>query len=78
MKTQVSQMSKEKFNELTNELDYLKTTRRKEVAEQLDYARSLGDLSENAEYKDARDIQGELEARIIELENILSNASLNI
>ena len=42
-------LTPEKFEELKRELDNLKTTRRKEVAESLEYARSLGDLSENAE-----------------------------
>ena len=47
-------VSKEKFDELTKELEHLKTVRRREIAEQLEYARSLGDLSENAEYEEAR------------------------
>jgi transcription elongation factor GreA len=68
------QLSKEKYKELVNELDFLKTTRRKEVAEQLEYARSLGDLSENAEYKEARDEQAALEERITEIDNILQHA----
>ena len=48
-------LTQEKFEELKKELDHLKTVRRKEVAESLEYARSLGDLSENAEYQEARD-----------------------
>jgi transcription elongation factor GreA len=68
------QISKEKYKELVNELDFLKTTRRKEIAEQLEYARSLGDLSENAEYKEARDHQADLEDRINEIDAILQNA----
>jgi transcription elongation factor GreA len=68
------QLSKEKYKELVEELDFLKTTRRKEIAEQLEYARSLGDLSENAEYKEARDHQADLEDRITEIDNILQNA----
>ena len=67
-------LSREKFEELTNELEHLKTTRRREIAEQLEYARSLGDLSENAEYHQAREDQAELEDRIGHLENILKNA----
>ena len=43
-------LTSEKFDELKKELDQLKTVRRKEIAESLEYARSLGDLSENAEY----------------------------
>lgn len=69
-------LSKEKFEELTHELDGLRTTRRKEVAEQLEYARSLGDLSENAEYQEAREMQAAVEERISKLEAILKNAKI--
>lgn len=69
-------MSQEKFEELTQELEGLRTTRRKEVAEQLEYARSLGDLSENAEYQEAREMQSAVEERIGKLENILKNAKI--
>jgi len=69
-------MSQEKFEELTKELDELRTTRRKEVAEQLEYARSLGDLSENAEYQEAREMQAAVEERIDKLEQILKNAKI--
>jgi transcription elongation factor GreA len=69
-------LSQEKFDELTRELDGLRTTRRKEVAEQLEYARSLGDLSENAEYQQAREMQASVEERIQKLENILKNAKI--
>lgn len=69
-------ISQEKFEELTRELDELRTTRRREVAEQLEYARSLGDLSENAEYQEAREMQGAVEERIQKLEAILKNAKI--
>ncbi len=69
-------MSQEKFEELTHELDDLRTTRRREVAEQLEYARSLGDLSENAEYQEAREMQAAVEERISKLEQILKNAKI--
>jgi transcription elongation factor GreA len=69
-------ISQEKFEELTKELDELRTTRRREVAEQLEYARSLGDLSENAEYQEAREMQAAVEERIGKLENILKNAKI--
>lgn len=69
-------LSQEKFEELTDELDELRTTRRKEVAEQLEYARSLGDLSENAEYQEAREMQSAVEERITKLEHILKNAKI--
>lgn len=67
-------LSKEKKAELEAELEDLKTVKRREIAEKLSYARSLGDLSENAEYHDARTEQGEIEVRIEELEAILKNA----
>ncbi len=69
-------ISQEKFEELTKELDELRTIRRREVAEQLEYARSLGDLSENAEYQEAREMQAAVEERIGKLENILKNAKI--
>ncbi len=69
-------ISQEKFEELTKEHEELRTTRRKEVAEQLEYARSLGDLSENAEYQEAREMQAAVEERIQKLESILKNAKI--
>jgi transcription elongation factor GreA len=60
--------------ELENELKYLKTTREKEVAEQIKEARSFGDLSENSEYDEAKNEQAKLYGRIAEVENILANA----
>lgn len=69
-------LSQEKFEELTRELEGLRTTRRKEVAEQLEYARSLGDLSENAEYQEAREMQAAVEERIGKLEAILKSAKI--
>tara|TARA_B100000745_G_scaffold58094_1_gene34419 strand:- start:11484 stop:11954 length:471 start_codon:yes stop_codon:yes gene_type:complete len=69
-------LTKEKFDEFTKELDHLKTTRRREIAEQLEYARSLGDLSENAEYQEAREIQGATEGRIKQLEGMLAHAQV--
>jgi len=72
----VQHLTQEKYDELKQELQYLTTTRRKEIAESLDYARSLGDLSENAEYAEARDLQAATEERIRHLENILSSAQI--
>ena len=69
-------ISQEKFEELTKELDELHTTRRREVAEQLEYARSLGDLSENAEYHEAREMQAAVEERIQKLESMLKHAKI--
>ena len=63
-----------RLRELENELNYLKTTREKEVAEQIKEARSFGDLSENSEYDEAKNEQAKLYGRIAEVENILANA----
>ncbi len=67
-------LTKEKFDELSQEFESLKSARRKEVAENLEYAKSLGDLSENAEYHEARAAQAQLEDRIAKLDHILKNA----
>lgn len=69
-------LTKEKFDEFTKELAELKGARRKEVAESLEYAKSLGDLSENAEYHEARDVQATVEDRIAKLEELLKHASI--
>ena len=69
-------LSQEKYDELTKELEQLKTVERKKIAEHLDYAKSLGDLSENAEYHEARDKQADIEDRIQQLELILKNAEI--
>jgi transcription elongation factor GreA len=69
-------LTKEKYDELVKELDHLKRVRRREVAEALEYAKSLGDLSENAEYQEARDNQAVIEDRIAHLESIIKNAKL--
>lgn len=76
MPTDAQYLTKEKFDDLTKELNLLLTDRRKEVAEHLEYAKKLGDLSENAEYHQAREEQAEVEDRIARLENILKNASI--
>ena len=69
-------LSKEKYNELEEELKDLETVKRREVADKLEYARSLGDLSENAEYNDARNEQSEIESRINYLTELLKNAEI--
>ena len=67
-------LSAERFEELKQELTYLKTVREKEVAELIKEARSFGDLSENSEYDEAKNEQGKLYSRIAELEAIIPNA----
>lgn len=74
MSTDTQYLTKEKYNEFKKELEYLKVDRRKEIAEHLEYAKKLGDLSENAEYHQAREDQAEVESRISKLENLLKNS----
>ena len=62
--------------ELEARLDYLKSVRRAEIAEEIKTARGFGDLSENAEYDAAKDEQRDIEARIDEIEKILKNAEV--
>lgn len=67
-------LTRVRLKELEAELNYLKTTREKEVAEQIKEARSFGDLSENSEYDEAKNEQAKLFGRIAEVENILTFA----
>jgi transcription elongation factor GreA len=76
MNDDASYLTQEKYDELKAELQDLTMVRRKEIAESLDYARSLGDLSENAEYAEARDLQAATEERIRYLEGILASAKI--
>ncbi len=67
-------VTEEGLASLEKELDYLKTVRRKEVAEKIKVALSFGDLSENSEYDEAKNDQAIMEARIADLEVMLKNA----
>lgn len=67
-------ITEEKKKALIEEVNFLKTNRRKEILEALEYAKSLGDLSENAEYHQAREDQGKLEDRINQIEYMLQSA----
>jgi len=69
-------VSQEKFDEMVKELNELKTVRRTEIAKNLEYARSLGDLSENAEYQEARDLQAATEERIKKLDELVKRAKI--
>ncbi len=69
-------LSAKKLEELKRELHELKTVKRLEIAESLKRAKEYGDLSENAEYSEAREQQDALESRIDELEDITKNASI--
>jgi transcription elongation factor GreA len=67
-------LTKEGLEKLKKELEYLKKEGRIEIAERLKRAKEYGDLSENAEYSEAKDEQAKLETRIFELEKIIRNA----
>ena len=69
-------MSKQRLEEIREELHYLKTVREKEVSELIKEARSFGDLSENSEYDEAKTEQGKLYSKIAELKKILENAEI--
>jgi len=69
-------LTKEGLEKLKKELEYLKTVKRKEVAENLRYAASFGDLSENFAYQQAKEDQAFLESRILELEEKIKNAKI--
>ena len=66
--------TKEAYEKLEAQLDYLKTVREREVADKLKEARSFGDLSENAEYDAAKDEQAAVAAEVAKIEYLLNNA----
>lgn len=67
-------LTQESLDKLKEELEYLKTVREQEVAEQIKEARSFGDLSENSEYDEAKNEQGKVFSRMAEIENVLAHA----
>ena len=67
-------MTYEGVKKLEEELEYLKTVKRKEITEKIKVAIGYGDLSENSEYDEAKNDQAFTEGRIIQLENMLKNA----
>ena len=69
-------ISYKKLKELEAELEYLKTEKRKEISEKIKVARGFGDLSENAEYDEAKKEQGEVEVKIVQLEKMLKSAKV--
>jgi transcription elongation factor GreA len=69
-------LTREGYIKLKNELEYLKTVARKEVIERIANAKELGDLKENAEYAEAKDDQGMIESKILEIEDALKNAQI--
>ena len=77
MAENIKQMyTKQGYQNLVDELKFLKLTRREEIKEQIAVARGFGDLSENAEYDEARNEQAKVEARIQELEALIENAEI--
>src|SRR3989344_2119223 len=69
-------LTKERLEELKDELANLKTRRRIEVGDRLKKAKELGDLSENSEYFEAREEQAQVETRIGELEDMVKTAEI--
>ncbi len=69
-------ISQEGYDKLQDELNILTTLKRKEIAERIERAKDLGDLSENAEYSEAKDAQALNEGRVMELTNILKNVTI--
>ncbi len=67
-------VSHEGLKKLQQELEHLKTVKRKEVAQAIQKARAYGDLSENSEYDEAKNEQAEIEGKIAHLEETLENA----
>jgi len=76
MSAKISYYTKEGLEKLKNELSHLKSKGRANIAHQIAEARDKGDLSENAEYDAAKDAQGHLEAKIAQLEDLVSSARL--
>ena len=74
MNTHQEFLTKEKKEELEEELTLLKTEKRSEILDRLAFAKSLGDLSENAEYHSSKEEQGKNEARISQIETVLKDA----
>lgn len=69
-------ISQEGYDKIKNELNFLSTTKRREIADRIERAKELGDLSENAEYSEAKDAQALNEGRILELASILKNVTV--
>ncbi len=69
-------LTDEGLKKLEDELEYLKTVKRKEVSEKIKEALGFGDLSENAEYDEAKNEQAQVEVRIVQLEKMLKNAKV--
>jgi len=69
-------ISQEGYDKLKDEMTFLSTIKRKEIAERIERAKELGDLSENAEYSEAKDSQALNEGRVLEISNTLKNVTV--
>lgn len=69
-------ITQEGYDKLKKELEELKTVKRREIADRIQKAKDMGDLSENAEYSEAKDAQAFNEGRIIELSQMLKNLTI--
>ncbi len=76
MQNKKNLLTSEGWKKAQDELEFLKTKRRREVADAIQRAKEQGDLSENAEYVEAKEQQGLLETRIAELEAMIKNADV--
>ena len=76
MATKQTVLTQEGLKALEDELEELKTVKRKDIAEKIKVALSFGDLSENSEYDEAKNEQGIIEARIAEIEAVLMNVTI--
>ena len=76
METKKITLTNEGLKKLEEELEYLKTKKRKEVSEKIKVALGFGDLSENSEYEEAKNEQAQVELRINELEGMLKNVEV--
>jgi len=69
-------LTEEGYAKLQDEIEYLTTTKRREVADRIKTAREFGDISENSEYDDAKNEQAHVESRILQIEHQLRNARI--
>lgn len=76
MADKINYISADGLEKIKKELEYLKTVRRRETASKIENAKALGDLSENAEYHEAKDEMAFIEGRIQEIQHILKNISV--
>lgn len=69
-------LTQEELSEIENKLEYLKSVRRKEISEQIKQARAFGDITENAEYDEAKNEQAKIEGEIADAENLIRLARI--